>query len=90
VTNDDVTNRFGVSTVIDEKTGDTIVRIANMLPVGIEVDLNEYPTGKAELTTLTGNPRDTDVKPTTSSIDFAGMVEVAPYSFSTLRILKNN
>ncbi|MDE6548923.1 MAG: carbohydrate binding domain-containing protein [Muribaculaceae bacterium] len=90
VNNDDVTNRFGVSTVIDEKTGDTIVRIANMLPVGIEVDLKEYPTGKAEFTTLAGNPRDIDVKPATSTIELDGDVEVAPYSFSTLRILKNN
>ncbi len=89
ITNDDVTNRFGVSTVIDDKTGDTIVRIANMLPVGIEVNLDGYPIGKAELTTLTGNPRDTKVTPTTSSIDLVGSVEVAPYSFSTLRIFKN-
>ena len=89
ITNNDVTNRFGVSTVIDDKTGDTIVRIANMLPVSIEVNLDGYPTGKAQLTTLAGSPRDTKVKPTTSSIDLAGVVEVAPYSFSTLRILKN-
>lgn len=86
VTSDDVTNRFGVSTVIDEKTGDTIVRIANMLPVGVEVNLDGYPTGKAEFTTLTGNPRDTDVKPSTSLIEIEGNIEVAPYSFSTLRI----
>ncbi|MDE6562524.1 MAG: carbohydrate binding domain-containing protein [Muribaculaceae bacterium] len=90
VTNDEVTNRFGVSTVVDEKTGDTIVRIANMLPVGIDVDLNGYPKGKAVLTTLTGNPRDTDVRPTTSTIELDDKVEVAPYSFSTLRIFKNN
>ncbi|MDE5793517.1 MAG: alpha-L-arabinofuranosidase, partial [Muribaculaceae bacterium] len=89
ITNNDVTNRFGVSTVIDDKTGDTIVRIANMLPVSIEVNLDGYPTGKAQLTTLAGSPRDTKVKPTTSSIDLVGVVEVAPYSFSTLRILKN-
>ncbi|MDE6379060.1 MAG: alpha-L-arabinofuranosidase, partial [Muribaculaceae bacterium] len=88
VSSDDVTNRFGVSTVIDEKTGDTIVRIANMLPVGIEVNLDGYPTGKAEFMTLTGNPRDTDVKPATTTIDFSGSVEVAPYSFSNVRILK--
>ncbi|MDE7347904.1 MAG: alpha-L-arabinofuranosidase [Muribaculaceae bacterium] len=88
VSNDDVTNRFGVSTVIDEKTEDTIVRIANMLPVGVEVDLDGYPTGKAEFTTLTGNPRDTDVKPITTTMEMNGKIEVAPYSFSTLRILK--
>ena len=88
VTNDDVTNRFGVSTVVDEKTGDTIVRIANMLPVGIEVDLEGYPAGKAELTTLTGDPLDTKVEPTTSTIELSGTVEVGPYSFTNLRILK--
>ena len=88
VTNDDVTNRFGVSTVIDEKTGDTIVRIANMLPVGIEVDLAGYPTGKAEVTFLTGSPRDTDVKPTTATIELTGSLEVPAYSFTNVRIKK--
>ncbi len=90
IDNDDVTNRFGVSTVIDEKTGDTIVRIANMLPVGIEVDLAGYPKGNAEFTTLTGSPRDTNVKPISSTIEFNGSVEVAPYSFSTVRIFKSS
>ena len=88
ITDDDVTNRFGVSTVIDEKTGDTIVRIANMLPVGIEVDLAGYPAGKAEFTSLAGKPRDTNVIPVSEHMDFNGYIEVAPYSFSTLRILK--
>ena len=88
VTDDDVTNRFGVSTVIDETTGDTIVRIANMLPVGIEVDLEGYPAGKAEFTTIAGQPRDTKAKPTSTRMEIDGSVEVAPYSFSVLRILK--
>ena len=87
ITNDDVTNRFGVSTVVNEKTGDTIVRIANMLPVGIDVELTDYPTGKAEITTLAGSPRDTDVKPTKTTTDLTGSVEVAPYSFTNVRIL---
>lgn len=88
ITNDDVTNRFGVSTVVDEKTGDTIVRIANMLPVSIEVDLTGYPTGKAEVTSLSGSPRDTDVKPATMTIDLTSKVEVVPYSFTNVRIIK--
>lgn len=86
VTDDVVTDRFGVSTVIDEKTGDTIVRIANMLPVGVEVDLAGYPTGKAEVSTLTGDPRDTDVKPTVTSMIFTGTLEVPAYSFTNVRI----
>ena len=88
ITDDDVTNRFGVSTVIDEATGDTIVRIANMLPVGIEVDLEGYPAGKADFTTIAGQPRDTKAKPTSTRMEIDGSVEVAPYSFSVLRILK--
>lgn len=86
VTDDVVTDRFGVSTVIDEKTGDTIVRIANMLPVGVEVDLAGYPIGKAEVSTLTGDPRDTDVKPTVTSMIFTGTLEVPAYSFTNVRI----
>lgn len=85
--NDDVRNRFGVSTVIDEKNGDTIVRIANMLPVAIDVDFKDYPKGSAILTTLSGKPRDTDVKPVTSTTQLDGSLIVEPYSFTILRIL---
>lgn len=88
VTDDDVTNRFGVSTVIDEKTGDTILRIANMLPVRVDVDLMDYPSGRAEISVISGSPRDTDVKPVTTTIDLQGNLEVPPYSFTNVRILK--
>lgn len=84
--NDDVKNRFGVSTVIDEKTGDTIVRIANMLPVDIDVNLADYPIGKAEVTSLSGAPRQTDVKPEVSEINLNGEITVPPYSFTVIRI----
>lgn len=86
VLNDDVKNRFGVSTVIDEKTGDTILRIANMLPVEIDVNLNGYPTGKATVTTLTGTPRQTVVKPEVTEINLTGQLTVPPYSFTLLRL----
>lgn len=85
---DDVTNRFGVSTVVDDATGDTIVRIANMLPVGVDVNLDGYPAGNAEITTLTGSPRQTDAKPVTTGISFNGSVSVAPYSFTVVRIIQ--
>ncbi len=88
ITNDDVTNRFGVSTVIDETSGDTIVRIANLLPVEIDINLDGYPTGPSEMTVLTGNPRDTNITPTSKSINLEGSVKVAPYSFTNLRIKK--
>ncbi|MDE7096173.1 MAG: alpha-L-arabinofuranosidase, partial [Muribaculaceae bacterium] len=85
--NDDVRNRFGVSTVIDEKSGDTILRIANMLPVGIDVELEEYPEGEALVTVMSGNPRDTDVQPVENSVNLNGFLSVLPYSFTTVRIL---
>ncbi len=87
ITNDDVTNRFGVSTVIDENTGDTIVRIANMLPVEIEVNLDGYPSGKAAVSVLSGSPRDTKVDPVISEYEISGSVNVPPYSFTIVRIL---
>lgn len=86
VTIDEVTNRFGVSTVTDDKTGDTIVRLANMLPVEISVNLAGYPAGKAEVSTLTGTPRQTEVSPVVSNIDFAGKLTIPAYSFTVARI----
>lgn len=83
---DDVTNRFGVSTVVDDATGDTIVRIANMLPVEIDVNLDGYPSGMARMTTLTGSPRQTDAKPTATRISLDGHLSVTPYSFTVVRI----
>ena len=89
ITNDDVTNRFGVSTVIDEKTGDTIVRIANMLPVEIGVNLDGYPSGPAEVSVLSGNPRDTKVVPVVSKYEINGTINVPAYSFTVVRIFSN-
>lgn len=83
---DDVTSRFGVSTVVDDATGDTIVRLANMLPVAVEVNLEGYPMGEADVTTLTGSPRQKDARPMTSSIRLDGKLAVAPYSFTVVRI----
>lgn len=88
VYSDDVVNRFGISTVIDEKSGDTILRIANMLPVEVSANLSGYPSGKATIMTLRGKPRQTMVKPTTKSIHFDDLLEVPAYSFNVVRISK--
>lgn len=85
-TRDDITNRFGVSTVVDEATGDTILRIANMLPVEITLNLDGYPRGKAEVTTLAGSPRQTDVSPVVAEVTLDGSLTVPAYSFSVVRI----
>ncbi len=86
---DDVTSRFGVSTVMDEATGDTIVRIANLLPVGVDVNLEGYPDGLSDVITLSGTPRQTDAVPFTSRINLEGKIDVPPYSFTIVRILNH-
>ena len=86
VGNDDVTNRFGVSVVKDDVSGDTIVRIANLLPVAMKINLDGCPAGEATLTTLSGTPRQTDVSPVSTTLHVDGSVDVLPYSFSILRI----
>lgn len=83
---DDVTCRFGVSTVKDDATGDIIVRIANILPVEIDVNLDGYPSGAAKVVTLAGNPRQTDVEPVTTTVRLDGHITVPPYSFTVLRV----
>lgn len=89
--NDDVTNRFGVSTVVDSSTGDTIVRIANLLPVGVDVNLEgyPYPYGMADVISLSGDPRQTDAVPVTTSVNLEGKIDVPPYSFTVVRILNH-
>ena len=82
--NTDLGLRLGNSIVVDETTGDIIVRLVNMTPVVVKTNLGI--SGEAELTLLTGDPEDTDVAETKSHIDIAdGMYEQAPYSFSVLR-----
>lgn len=85
---DDVLNRFGISTVVDENSGDTIMRIANLLPVEIDMDLIGYPTGKADITVITGQPRDTDINPVMTSATIDGSLKIEPYSFTTVRFIK--
>lgn len=87
IISDDIKNRFGVSTVVDEKTGDTIIRIANMLPVGVDVNLDGYPTGMAEVSVLTGNPKDTKVVPIVDRFEINGSINIPEYSFTIVRIL---
>lgn len=83
---DDVTARFGVSTVVDDITGDTILRIANLLPVAVTLSLEGYPTGEADLTTINGRPRQTDAVPVSSRCRVDGNLAVEPYSFTVVRI----
>ena len=64
--NTDLAVRLGNSIVIDEKTGDTIVRLVNMTPATVNTNLGI--SGNAVLTLLTGDPDDKDAKEAVSEI----------------------
>lgn len=83
---DDVWNRFGVSTVIDEKSGDVILKIANMLPVSIAMNLEGYPSGKATVTRLAGKPGQTEIVPESSEVYLERELKAEPYSFTVVRM----
>lgn len=88
-----VMKRFGHSVVRDSKTGDIIVKYANLLPV--EIDLNEslskigVSVGEAQVFEIKGSPEAADVKPTARTMEIKdGNLELmlAPYSFTVVRI----
>ncbi len=92
-TSEGVRKRFGVSHVIDDKTGDMIVKIANLLPVAVNVsdDLQQYlpEVAIAEISTLSGNPADECTKPSDTSVSIKGGrldFKAEPYSFNVVRI----
>ncbi|HEY4788101.1 MAG TPA: alpha-L-arabinofuranosidase C-terminal domain-containing protein, partial [Bacteroidales bacterium] len=87
-----VLKRVAASIVRDSKTGDLIVKLANLLPVAVNSNLNLEGIGtinpKAGQTVLTGNPADRKVTPVTTTITvndhFA--VSLPAYSFTLIRI----
>lgn len=81
--NNDLALRLGQSIVIDETTGDTIVRLVNMTPTVVETKMPLK--GEVRLTLLTGSPDDLDAKETVSDINIDGHFTQQPYSFSVLR-----
>lgn len=94
---DDVRKRVGVSVVRDERSGDYIVRLVNMLPVEVSADVRldgvELQGATAVRTVLTGDPKDKNASPVTSDfgIDGAGFNCAMPkYSFTVIRIKGEN
>lgn len=91
---DDVRKRVASSVVTDSKTGDMIVKLVNMLPVGVETDLDLGDmTGyskEAVLSLLSGNPADSVLQPVDSSIEVSDKFtyKLPAYSFSVIRINK--
>ena len=91
---DDVRKRVASSTVYDSATGDLIIKLVNLLPVAVttsvEVNNCEAFATNATCTVLTGKPTDRNAAPTESTIEVAPQFsyEMPPYSFTTLRIAK--
>jgi len=86
-----VKRRFGVSVVQDDKTGDLIIKLANLLPVDINsnLDLSKYDIlGEARLTILQGEPPDENARPVEKSIEVSKNFnyQVPRYSFNVIRL----
>jgi alpha-L-arabinofuranosidase len=92
---DMVRKRVACSIVSDSKTGDLIVKLANLLPIEVNTQLKLEGLNTTDFsateTTLTGKPNDKKVIPVTTNIlvndKFA--VPMPPYSFKIIRLTKN-
>lgn len=95
-TREDIGKRMGVSIVTDSKTGDIIVKLANLLPVEIKTTVNldgaQPISATATLSVLTGNPSDKKAETSTSEISVSNnfTVTLSAYSFSVIRIKTTN
>ena len=90
---DDVRKRVGVSVVRDERSGDYIVRLVNMLPVEVSADVRldgvELQGATAVRTVLTGDPKDRNARPVTSDFELGGTkfnYTMPKYSFTVIRM----
>lgn len=87
----DVAKRVGVSIVTDETTGDTIVKVVNLLPVRARLNLDITGMGDAStpvtITTLSGPWNDQKARPVLSTGTLGDLTDakLPPYSFTLYR-----
>lgn len=93
-TQDAVQKRIATSVVRDGKNGDLIVKLVNLLPVAVNANV-ELPSLEGMSTTaiktvLTGDPKDKQARPASSSMEVSENVsyEMPAYSFTVIRIQK--
>lgn len=90
--NTEVNKRVGKSIVRDSKTGDIIIKLANLLPIEVELNLDLAELGidqqTAPATILTGTPDDKVAKPTKTTFNLKSD-KLKPYSFTVIRIKGN-
>lgn len=93
-TQDAVTKRVSVSVVRDGKTGDMIVKLVNLLPVGVNANVElpslEGMNTAAMKTVLTGKPTDKQAHPVSGTMEVSQKFayELPAYSFTVIRINK--
>lgn len=86
--------RTGQSIVVDSKTGDVIVKLANLLPVPVKttLELGKLVTAKSKATVevLQGQPSDRGAVPSKKDISMSETTQydMPAYSFSVIRISK--
>ena len=88
-----ITERIKATVVEDSQTGDTIVKIINILPrsVELEIDIPTITTLRdATKTVLSGTLNQLDAKPIQTSLKLNGKFtqKIAPFSFTTIRLKK--
>lgn len=89
---DNVQKRIGLSVVRDSLDGDLILKMVNMLPVKVEMDVNNPLLAdkqfKAEKIVLSGRPRETMKSPIRAQVMVTReyVCELSPYSFTIIRI----
>lgn len=92
----DVKSRVATSVVKDSKTGDIIIKLANLLPTevksGIDVSAFGLSTREAKLTVFKGQPSDEHVLPVESTVSVSDKMKytIPAYSFSVIRIKSSN
>lgn len=87
--NADVQKRIAKSVVRDAKTGDLIIKLVNLLPVEVSVDVKDLNLSNYNIakTVLQGNPDEKSVKPvTTTDVVLNNKLVLPKYSFTVLRI----
>jgi len=83
-----VRERVGFSAVVDEKSGDTILRLVNMLPVEVKTDVSlpeGMASGRCKGWRMAGKPSQTDVVPVAVEASLPS-ITLPAYSFTLLRV----
>lgn len=85
--------RIAESAVIDEATGDLILKLVNFTPVPTDLAISGIPAGYAlkscQLSVVQGQPADRDNQATTSTLSLEdGAYTLPAYSFSVIRLHK--